>query len=102
MENIERMVQIGIVTAVDITNNKARVKFRDVDMTSDWLYVLQRPNTQLCVNADVKLKGDSSEETNASVTVNGTAEKWLPKINDTVVVLYLPIFNGDGFILGAI
>lgn len=27
---------------------------------------------------------------------------WMPGINDNVLVLYLPVFNGDGFILGAI
>ncbi len=26
----------------------------------------------------------------------------LPKVNDTVLVLYLPVDNGDGFILGVI
>lgn len=102
MENIERLVQVGTVTAVDTSNNRARVKFRDVDMTSDWLYVLQRPDTQLSLNSEVKTEGESSDELYADVTVNGTAEKWLPKINDTVVVLYLPVFNSDGFILGAV
>lgn len=27
---------------------------------------------------------------------------WMPKVNDQVLVLYLPVFNGDGFILGGI
>ena len=27
---------------------------------------------------------------------------WLPKVNETVACLYLPTFNGDGVILGAI
>ena len=26
----------------------------------------------------------------------------MPKVNDQVLVLYLPVFNGDGFILGGI
>ncbi len=25
---------------------------------------------------------------------------WMPKVNDRVLCLYLPIFNGDGFVLG--
>ena len=27
---------------------------------------------------------------------------WLPAIDDTVVCLYLPCFNADGFVLGGI
>lgn len=27
---------------------------------------------------------------------------WTPAINETVVVLYLPVWNGDGFIIGGI
>ena len=25
---------------------------------------------------------------------------WMPKVNATVLCLYLPVFNADGFILG--
>ena len=25
---------------------------------------------------------------------------WMPKVNDRVLCLYLPVFNGDGFVLG--
>lgn len=33
---------------------------------------------------------------------NRTGSYWLPKVNETVACLYLPTFNGDGVILGAI
>ena len=32
----------------------------------------------------------------------GSTTYWMPAINDRVLVLYIPVFNGDGFILGAI
>lgn len=31
-----------------------------------------------------------------------SASLWMPRVNDTVLTLYLPVFNGDGFILGKI
>ncbi len=29
-------------------------------------------------------------------------QPWMPKINDRVVCLYIPVFNGDGFVIGGI
>ena len=31
-----------------------------------------------------------------------TIKPWMPKVNDKVLVLYFPVFNGDGVILGGI
>jgi len=31
-----------------------------------------------------------------------TIKPWMPLVNDTVLTLYLPVFNGDGFVLGGI
>ena len=31
-----------------------------------------------------------------------SAGLWTPRINDTVLTLYLPVFNGDGFVVGKI
>lgn len=66
------LVRIGTVTAVDPQKRRARAKFQDSGITSHWLYIVQ------------------------------TGAAWLPKVNDTVLVLYLSVFNGDGFILGVI
>lgn len=72
MENelVERMVRIGSVTAVNSGKRQARLRFQDTGVTSGWLGVL------------------------------AASELWLPKVNETVLALYLPVFNGDGFILG--
>lgn len=37
------MVRIGIVTAVDSVKRMARVKFPDMDASTEWLHVLKLP-----------------------------------------------------------
>jgi len=87
MENIlANLVRIGTVSAVDAGKKKARVIFRDKnDLVSDWLPVLQHSGAGVTC-------GSSS----------GTLGYWMPAVNHTVLVIYLPVFNGDGFIMGAI
>lgn len=70
---LEGLVRIGTVIARDSSEHIVRVTYKDTDTPSGWLPVLQR-------GGDI----------------------WLPSINDNVLVLYLPVFNGDGFVLGAI
>lgn len=82
-----RLIQIGTVTSVDADSHRARVKFPDTGITSGWLYVLQHPG------ADVHI-------TPAGHT--GTLGVWMPSIGATVAVLYLPVENGDGLVLGVI
>lgn len=66
------LVRVGTVTNVDEGKRMARVKFQSEDMTSGWLHVLARTGF------------------------------WLPKTNATVLCVYLPVFNADGFVLGEI
>lgn len=82
-QNIGRIVRIGTVTAVN--GSSVRVKYADVNMTSGWLPVLQHTGAPV-------------------ITAEGTCYTgtWMPKINDTVLVLYIPVFNSNGFVLGAI
>ncbi len=106
-ENIlANLVRIGVVSAVDIGTRKARVIFKDKGFTSGWLHVLQHHGAGVCV----KENGDHTHD----ITGGGTASTaglhdhianvtyWMPVLNETVVVLYLPVFNADGFILGGI
>lgn len=95
-ENIlDNIVRVGIVSAVDPAGKKARVIFRDKGLPSGWLSVLQHGAAGVYVKETVS--GDHPSHSHAA-----TVTVWMPAINDTVVVLYLPVFNGDGFILGAI
>lgn len=76
MAEVNSMVRIGIVSSVDSGQKTARVFFPDMDnMVSDWIHVLQHP---------------------------GTTKSSMPKVNDSVLVLYGYGIDTDGFILGVI
>ena len=114
---VARMVQIGIVTAVDSAEHRCRVKFPDTGLTSDWLRVL-RQTPVVSVNSggshshpgSVSVSGGADHSHSASVTINEAGSHghtvevsaWMPKINDTVVVIYIPVFNSDGFVIGVV
>lgn len=121
-------MRIGTVTAVNEEACRVRVKFQDTGISSGWLPVLQRGGEKVYVQPsgshDHKVSGgDGSVKVESSATKphteydrdgqsmsaagtshNHLAEvtKWLPQINDTVLCLYLPAFNADGFVLGGI
>jgi len=74
------LVRVGTVRAIDATKRKARVWYDDLAITSGWLCVLQHRGA-----------------------LAGTAAAgWMPGVGARVLVLYLPVFNGDGFILGGL
>lgn len=111
MENIlANIVRIGTVSSIDPAKRTARVIFKDKDMVSGWLSVLQHPLAGVYIKPD----GEHSHTISDTYTGGGSATTdgehdhaanvtyWMPKVNDTVLVLYLPVFNGDGFILGVI
>lgn len=112
---LSRLVQIGYVSAVDPVKKKARVRFPDTGITSGWLYILQHGGTGLSIVKD----GGHTHGITVNDTYTGggsgtieavpdhkhtgsTTTSWLPKVNEKVVVLYLPVADGDGFILGGI
>lgn len=108
---LERLVQIGTVTAVNTSKKQARVKFQDKDMISGWLTVLQRPGTNLNIKPDGEhthtitdtYSGGGSASTEPDHNHEGSVTtSYMPKVNDTVLVLYLPVSNSDGFILGGL
>lgn len=69
---LARLVLEGRVSDVNESKRQVRVIWPDSGETSGWLYVLKH------------------------------SEVWLPKINELVLVLYLPVFGGDGFVLGGL
>lgn len=85
MSVIDRMVQRGTVTAVDPVNHRVRVLFPETGMTSDWLQVLKCPSRVVDIDG-------------RPLYVEG----WFPDINDTVVVLYIPVRDSDGYVIGGI
>lgn len=104
---LENIVRIGTVTAVNTAKCMARVKYQDTGITSGWLFVLQHSGAALSIKPDGKHKhsvpsvGDTSTEDNHEHK-RSTVARWMPKVNDNVLCLYLPAFNADGFILGGI
>ena len=112
MESIlQNLVRVGIVTDLNTSKLMCRVKFPDADITSGWLYVLQHIDGSVSVaydNAHGHTVVDTYTGGGTAVPVQphnhpGTLTKeWLPKINDKVLVLYVPVENGDGFVLGGI
>lgn len=71
-QQLARLALVGRVSDVNKSKRQVRVIWPDSEQTSGWLYVLQR------------------------------GEVWLPQINELVLVLYLPVFGGDGFVLGGV
>lgn len=104
---LENIVRIGTVTAIDAKKNRARVKFQDTGISSGWLYVLQHSGAGVLIAPDgehehsVPAVGNTSKE-NDHDHEGAALACWLPKINETVLCLYLPAYNADGFILGGI
>jgi len=106
-ENIlNNIVRIGTVSSVDPAKRTVRVIFKDKEMVSGWLHVLQHNLAGVYIKPDGEhshaLDGGGTTELDVEHGHAANVTYWMPRVNDTVVVLYLPVFNGDGFILGAI
>lgn len=110
---IQHFIRLGIVTDVDNEKRLARVKFPGMELqdTSGWLPVL--------INRDVihyyPYDAPQWTEYDTECKEPRTGEKeyaehrhkivikpYLPKVDDQVLVIYYPVFNADGFILGGI
>ena len=102
---LKNLVRIGTVTDVNHQKREVRVKFLNTNLTSGWLRVLNNvpaiPDYEGNQQTEFEA-GGSSEASFASHKHNLTIKQWMPKVNDTVLTLYLPVFNGDGFVLGGI
>ena len=102
---LKNMVRIGTVTVTDPDRRVARVKFEDTGRTSGWLYVLA--NRPYVPDNDVPQRtefeqggsGDSAFERHKH---DLSIKPWMPKVNASVLTIYLPAQDGDGFILGEI
>lgn len=93
---VKNMVRVGVVTAVDESNRRARVHFPDMDIVSDFLYVLKNP--PYIPRKNTQQKTETAEAHEHLLTIS----PWLPAVNDKVLCLFIPCEGGDGFILGGI
>lgn len=102
---LENLVRIGTVTWIDPVKRVARVKFKDTDLPSAPLHVLANrpyiPDYEVPHRTEYKGGGigDSIYEEHAHQLI---IKPWMPKVNAVVLCLYLPVWNGDGYILGEI
>lgn len=106
MEHIlDNLVRVGKVTAVNNDKRIARCQFPDMDIISGWLTVLK--NQPFIPDYDAPQRtefeaGGSGDPAFANHKHDLTIKPWMPKVGETVLVLYLPVFNSDGFVLGGI
>lgn len=105
MNALENLVRIGTVTWTDPVKRLARVKFRDTDLPSGKLPVLASrpyiPDYDVLQRTEFEAggSGDAAYERHKH---DLKIKPWMPKVNATVLCLYLPVWNGDGYILGEI
>lgn len=107
METMLRgLVRVGTVMNRDVKKRLARVKFEDFDgMISDWLPVL--------ITRDFIPDYEGLQRTEYAAGGSGAAayanhkhdliiRPWMPKLNEQVLVLYVPLQDADGIVLGGI
>lgn len=90
-------LRVGTVSAVDMANLAARVRFDADDVTSGWLKVLQSPPI---VTASGKVDDESGSDKDVEIKVEVSA--WVPAVGETVVCIYGDGFNADGYIIGGL
>jgi hypothetical protein len=103
-ENIlSNLVRKGKVSSVDAVKRTARVIFEELDnMVSGDLFVLQHLNAAVTVD-DASLTYDKSDTLTSEEHTHGAVlGAWMPAVGQWVICLYIPAFNGDGFILGGL
>ena len=103
--NIEDIVREGKVTAVDNGKRIAKVWLDSMGIESDWLPVLITrdfiPDYDVPQRTEFEA-GGSGDPAFASHKHDLIIKPYMPKVNDLVLVLYFPVFNGDGVILGGV
>ncbi len=92
MAALEQIVRVGTVSSVNAAERTARVKFSYLgDMVSGNLRVMQHYACAVEVTTD---QAHNHPDTYTTF--------WMPEVGDTVLCLYLPVFNGDGVVLGVL
>lgn len=105
-KTLENMVRVGTVTDVDRTKRRVRVKFPDMGFTSGWLAVVQHPGAEVFIQPDgahthriqdtYSGGGSADTQPDHDHTPGSRVTYWMPKVNDVVLTLYVPVLNGDG------
>lgn len=107
------LVRVGRVMDTDQGKRLARVKFDSEGFTSGWLHVIQHSEVGLHIEPDAQHKhtiidtftgGGDSLDYPAHDHPGSFGTYWMPKVNETVLCLYVPTEDGagDGYIVGGI
>lgn len=103
---LENLVRVGSVTWADPVKRVARVKFKDTELPSAPLPVLASrpyiPDYETKPQRTEFEVGGSGDPAFDSHKHDLMIKPWMPKVNAVVLCLYLPVWNGDGYILGEI
>lgn len=94
--NTEDMIRIGKVNDVKDEERTARVFFEDTKVMSGWLKVIASP--PFIPGKDVPQETESADGHRHSLVI----KPWMPSVGDKVLCIFLPCFDGDGYILGGI
>lgn len=90
MDALMNIVRIGTVSSINAAERTARVTYQDKkNLVSGPLTVLNREPT-------VEIQTEDGHTHEVEV------KPWMPRVGDSVVCLYLPNGESDGFVLGAI
>lgn len=103
IRDLASIIRVGTVTDVDLVHYKVRVMYQDRGYTSNWLKVLD--NRPFIPNYNVPQRteyaaGGSGDAAYASHSHNLVIKQWMPSVGATVLVLYVPAKNSDGYVLG--
>lgn len=105
---IENIVRIGKVSSVNAADRTARVTFEDRNnLVSGPLKVIKSPpfvtveETTLTYGVQ-EAEGHTHEGKTESHTHGVTVAPWLPSPGETVLCVFLPNGDGDGFVIGGI
>ncbi len=101
----EGTIRKGKVSSINAERREVRVYFPDDNFVSGWLKVLK--NSPFIPSKDSEQRteatsGGFGESSFASHSHKVTVAPWFPNIDDIVICIYEPGFNGDGYVLGAL
>ena len=93
---IENMVRIGKVNNVREDEMTVRVFFEDTGVMSDWLKVLKNP--PFIPQKDVSQETETADGHRHSLII----KPWMPSVGDYVLCIFIPVWGGDGYVLGGL
>ena len=99
------IVRIGIVTAVNLEKYMVRVKFEDTNYTSDWLRVIDTRSFIPGHNTAQRTEyaaGGSGFPAYENHKHDLVIDQWMPSVGRKVLTVFLPVEDGDGFVLGGL